>query len=286
MDRRTFCKTAVAGVAGTALTGALTGTAAATGHDGEVSTRGHFEIGWWNDVDLTEGHTETDYEVADPVPGFGEADSPEEVVVFAHGWLTDEIEADETFELVADSLAANGYDGPVVGYDWDANEVAWIDDWYPSEEIARRNGPKLASFLVDYREENPGTTIRLGAHSLGAQLAFATVETLADWDRTDLLDAAFLLGGAAEEDAVDDYGEFREPVARAVGEFDNYYSFDDTTLINGFASVEWEYPIGGVGAEGDVPANFEDHDVSDVEEHLDYFKQDVGCMGRVVENWT
>lgn len=285
MDRRTFCKTAAAGVLGAALPGALVGTAAATGHDGEVSTRGHFGIGWWNTVYLTDGHTETGYEVADPVPGFREDDSPDEVVVLAHGWLTDGVEADETFELVAGSLSANGYDGPVVGFDWDADEALWVDDWYPSEEIARRNGAKLGSFLRDYRDENPGTTIRLGAHSLGAQLALSTVEYLDGWGRTDVLDSAFLLGGAAEEDAVSEYGEFREPVARAVGAVNNYHSFGDSTLIGGFWNVEWEYPIGGVGAEGSPPANYEDHDVSDVEEHLDYFKRDVGCMDRVVAEW-
>jgi hypothetical protein len=78
VTRRRLLRAGTGGAAGIVGIGALSGVAAA----GEkkdcddppasfprVTTRDHFDVAWYGSVYLTDGHTETDYDTADGVPG-------------------------------------------------------------------------------------------------------------------------------------------------------------------------------------------------------------------------
>lgn len=276
MRRRQFCKIIGASTAGTIAFGS---TAAAHSHAGEVSTRGHFDIGWGG-VELTEGHDETDFDT-DGIPGYDEGDPPSELVVMVHGFMNDESSARQTFGDTADGLRANDYDSPVVGFSWDSD---WsLFQWWSATEIARRNGPKLAAFLNDYERQAGGTTVRLVAHSLGAQVVLSALDALREGDGTRPASLS-LLGAAVEDQTVADDGAYGPAVASQVGQADNFWKSDDEVLA-AFGGVEFDGALGRYGAEGETPDNYEDHQVDYVNDHNSYYLADGGCLHEVVAEW-
>lgn len=277
MQRRQLYKVIGASVAGTVGLGSTPATA--HGHTGEVSTRGHFEINW-GDVELTDGHDETDFDT-DGIPGDDEGDPPDELAVMVHGFRNDESDARQTFGDTADGLRATDYDSPVVGFSWDSDQSAL--QWWSTTEIARRNGPKLAAFLDDFAGRNGGTTIRLVAHSLGAQVALSALATLRERDGTRPASLT-LLGAAVEDQKVAVDGEFGPAVAEQGGRADNFWKSDDDVLA-GFGGVEFDGALGRYGAQGETPDNYEDHQVDYVNDHGSYYLADGGCLHEVVAEW-
>ncbi|MDY6779330.1 MAG: alpha/beta hydrolase, partial [Halobacteria archaeon] len=147
-----------------------------------VTTRGHFDldyedqpfenpkatdflplslIGEVKRTRLNPGHDELDYGTRGEIPGFtsGCDESPDEIVVFVHGWLADEKGSLGRFSLMRHSLRKAGYEGPVIGFSWDTDHRSY--NWKLGIEVAARNGPKLAQFVHDYRRKNPDTDVRL-----------------------------------------------------------------------------------------------------------------------------
>jgi len=291
ISRRTAIRRAAGGVA--ALTGiaGLAGTAGAfDGDDGDISgaadypratTRGHFDIHWWYGDQLTDGHTATDYDTVGAIPGWSDGSSPDEVLVAVHGWLTTADEAPDHFATVETSLGNNGYDRPVIGFSYDAD--TGVDDWWAATDIAERNGPKLAAFLMDYSDRNPGTSVRLTGHSLGARVVLSAIESLAAAGRTDLIASATLLGGAADNDAVSTEGRYGDDIEAATGRVDNFWKSDDSVLQWAYSTGEFDSAVGEEGCEGPEPANYTDHNVDYVPDHFSYHEPGDGCMPAVVD---
>jgi pimeloyl-ACP methyl ester carboxylesterase len=253
------------------------------GYDGgTVSTRGNYRIGPFNGVYPRPGGP-SPYR-SDGVPGRDDDATPDEVAVFVHGFLVDRRQANATFRIVRDGLRFYGYDAPVVGFTWDASGALAVDDWYPTVAVARRNGRRLAAFVRDYRRLNPDAAVRLVGHSLGAQVVLSALERLSGGD--DGVDSVTLLGGAVDDDApsfgVGDYGD---AIATAAGRVDNYHSRNDDRLRRYYPAVEFDAPVGTAGADGDTPANYTDHDVADVDGHLRYYRERVGCLDDVLQAW-
>lgn len=255
----------------------------AAGYDGgTVSTRGSYSIGPFNVVYPRFGGP-SPYR-SDGVPGLDDDTAPDEIAVFVHGFLVDREQANATFRIVRDTLDFYGYEAPLVGFTWDSDRVLAIDDWYPTVAVARRNGRRLAAFVRDYRRANPDAEVRLVGHSLGAQIALSALERLSGGD--DCVDSVTLLGGAVDDDApsfgVGDYGE---AIATAADRVDNYHSRNDDRLRRYYPAFEFDVPVGTAGADGDTPANYTDHDVSEVDGHLRYYRERVGCMDDVLRTW-
>jgi esterase/lipase superfamily enzyme len=61
------------------------------------------------------------------------------------------------------------YTFPVIGFSWDSDTEISQDGWNYAKKIAKENGPKLAQFILDLKNNCPQTKIRLIAHSLGAR---------------------------------------------------------------------------------------------------------------------
>lgn len=283
-------RTVLRGTAAAAGLAGFAGSASAfSGDDGDITgswdfpratTRGHFDIHWWYGDQLTDGHTATDYDTHGDIPGWNETGSPEELMVSVHGWRVAPEDAPDHFATVDYSLDRNGYDHPVVGFSWDSDTST--DNWWPTTDIAERNGPKLANFLIDYAAQNPDTRLRIIGHSLGARVVTECVKALNTWGYYDLLDSATLLGGAADNDSVSWDGEYGDDIAAAVGQFDNFWKDGDDVLIWAYSTGEFDSAVGEDGAEGSTPANYEDHNVDYVPDHFSYHEPGDGCMPEVV----
>jgi pimeloyl-ACP methyl ester carboxylesterase len=295
MRRRQFCLAIAAGGASISTLGSAGATssgaeAAENPREkpvaGYVSTRGHFDVRCGTDF-LASEHTETDYELERTIPGWN-GDAPDELVVMVHGFKNDEASSVETFRQAAAAFEANGYDGPVVGFSWDADGTTY--QWWPIDDVATRNGPKLALFLLDYATLSPDTTVHLVGHSLGARVVLEAMQALHDWDFEATIDTVDLLGAAVSDRSIvigeswlaDPYGPALE--ARA-GDVNNYWQADDEVLDSYYQWAEWEAALGSHGVAGTPPENYADHRVDYVDEHLSYYYADGGCVGAVTEKW-
>jgi len=315
MHRRDFCKAAVGATAG--LVGAATTTASAHRRSrfaGTVSTRGQFtiETQWWNVSDgfqdevLGDCYDRYAYSV-DGIPGVsveadpecrpailaGADDQPEELVVMIHGFNNSRSVAREVFEKLAESLEKNGYEQPVVGYQWDADRDSEFGEqlsWWDTEDIADRNGSRLASFVDEYLSATDDTTVRLAAHSLGTRVLLSALSELRAGGRTDGIRSATVLGAAVPGDIVADGGRYYRAARDVPDQFTNYYDEDDDVLTGQYNLAElldWACPfaLGQKGTKGEPPENYEEFDVTDaVSGHEQYYRP-AGCVDQVVENW-
>jgi esterase/lipase superfamily enzyme len=233
---------------------------------------------------LTDGNTETNYDTNGAVPGLDTSASPDEIVVFLHGWNASEDKAVTFTEETTAALDANGYEQPVVGYTWDS-AASSVLEWWSVSEIAKRNGAKLANFVTDYKQANPDTDIRLVPFSLGARVALEACAELAEQNETDIVTTMSLLGAAVNDEDVDNGTDLADGVSTATGRTDNFFNTDDPLLTKEYLVAEWSQALGAVGAEGSTPGNYTDHDVTYVEGHEEYFVTDVGAMEDVLATW-
>jgi len=279
--RRQFLRGATAAATGLLAT-AGANAAGATGTFPQVSTRGHYDITWYGEPYRKSGYGEFEYDTVGAIPGL-DGESQDELLVYVHGWMKEPGEAVEGFRTAREAYRANGYDQPVVGFNWDSDSDLF--DWWESTEIAEANGKKLAKFVHDYRERNPETRMRLVCHSLGARVLLSAVEVLNRSDVTDYVDSISLLGGAADNDAVATDGAYGPDIANAVGQADNFWKDDDDVLNWAYTSVEFDSAVGEEGCEGTQPANYQDHNVDYVPDHFSYYEPGEGCIADVVAEW-
>jgi hypothetical protein len=271
-----------------------------------VSTRGHIDLcrvqatpltpdGWVGkrlgvpkSLFLTEGHGETDYETNGEIPGFGDGedgqgDSPEELIVFVHGWLSDEEAALGRMSLLRYTLERNGYRSPVVGFTWDTDQT--VLEWESGKVIANWNGPKLARFTVDYKKRNPDTKLRYISNSLGAHPVFEALKTLDDFGYEDLLESASVMGGSVPSGSVSVGGEYADAVRNVVGDLYNYRTTEDRTLNLYYRMAEGADAVGGAGTEGETPENYHDRRVDYVPDHFSFMLPKTGCVEEVVRDF-
>ncbi|MDY6780531.1 MAG: DUF726 domain-containing protein [Halobacteria archaeon] len=234
-----------------------------------------------HDTYIENGHDELDYGTRGEIPGFTVEASPDEVVVFVHGWLASEKAALGRMGLLRHNLNENGYDSPVIGFTWDTDHD--LTRWKGAVSVANRNGPKLAQFVYDYKEENPETDVRLISNSLGANVLFEAVKTL---HRSDVepVRSASVLGGTVRCDSVSVDRRYGKAVERATEEFHNYWSENDRTLRSLYRFTEGEGAVGGEGGYGETPRNYTDHKV-DVADHFSYYVPGRGCIEEVVSEF-
>ena len=171
-----------------------------------VSTRNHF-----NQL----GNAIPNKPSYEPFPfDFGRIGCSQETVVYVHGVWTaknreDEVNkkmfenAPEIFDRLRLSLDSVGYKFPVIGFSWDSDTKISSDGWYYAKIIAKKNGPKLAQFILDLQDNCPQTKIRLIAHSLGARMVLSSLKSLDNneiWKINNFKIASVDLMGAAVDD--------------------------------------------------------------------------------------
>lgn len=273
-----------------------------------ISTREHFD----GDANLRSGYSPTEYEIEGD---WAEYEAPsDEILVFVHGWIHDEVRARNAAYTCDLSLQRNQYDEFTVGFSWDAdhgdNPFDWLerikiaiaeDDyekakelfenmnfaWDASVEIAKQNGKKLAEWITDHVDDGGGT-VRLVAHSLGAQVTASTLAELHDRGRKDVIDSVTLLGGAIAEDVVELDEPYGPGIEDATKQFHNFHKYNDHMLGLGFTAQELDDAVGEVGIDNpwDGPSNYTDVNVTlSVPDHESYFEPDDGCISQVVKTF-
>lgn len=278
VSRRGLLRAIAAGAASTAAVGSAAGYH--ENYAGAIETREHYFNSLLKGIELRVRFTPTSYEKTGTVPGMTDDSSPDELVVFVHGFWLDLEASRRVFRTVNDALRDAGYEGELIGYSWGSN----IGDWGESLETAARNGSKLGAFLRDYRAASPDTTLRVLAHGFGAKTAAEALTFLAN--ETDASVASVdALGPAIDDDSVATGGSYGPAVASRTGAFRNYYKTDDEFLAD-YPWHEWDHALGRVGVQGTAPDNYAEFDVTDsVEKHDAFYEYEAGCVRAVVDNW-
>jgi len=233
------------------------------------------------DVTLNENETPTSYGKAGTLDQTIDAE-PDETTVFVHGWLANSRAALGRMSMLRYSLREAGYEGDVVGFTWDSEEVA--HRWKLGRRISERNGPKLAQFIVDYHDKT-GSNVRLLSNSLGARVVLEAVRSLHRSGVDDVVESVSMTGAAADSDSVALDGRYGEALDEAVGETHNYWIEHDGILNQQYRLIEFSGALGGKGAEGETPRNYHDHQVSYVPDHYSFYRPGKGCMDQVVDDW-
>lgn len=260
------------GAAGTALfgTGVLSTRTAASEEVAFVSTFGHFD----DEATLTDGNAETGYETVGEVPGI-DTDQVENLTVLVHGWRPthDDEEAQEDnrekFAEADHEFGESGYEGAVIGYEWDSHRGDSIDSgWADANQIAERNGPKLAQFVRDYRERRPNANLRIASHSLGTLVLVECIEELMEDEtgRHPPITTIHPFGSAVDNDRPTAASPTtHEAIEETVESAHNYHSQLDSVLKAAYEPRETARALGRHGAvpEYESPANYTDHDVTD-----------------------
>lgn len=216
-----------------------------------ISTRDHFNL---DTGMLNENHNMTDFTRLNALNCYPE------VVIFVHGWDSDDLGAREKFERTLLSLQSNEFNNTLVGFSWDSNTFTYADlnwmGWNNAKKIATENGPKLANYIVENLENckrennNNNTEVRLIGHSLGARIIFSALESLHNDERwtkdNNNIASVHLLGAAVDnEEVTKDLNDiisdptnigtikstaYGNPIEYEVIDFYNLYSPDDNYL--------------------------------------------------------
>jgi hypothetical protein len=269
--------------AGLATASVVTGPAAAgkggdcdpDGDPPRIDTSDHFDTTWWGSVYRTDGNTEDSYDTA----GGTLPEEPDELVVHVHGWRNDEECGIAAIEATGDTYDAVDYDDPVTGLTWDSAYA-----WWNAKEIADRNAPKLAAFLTEYAEQNPETTLRVQAHSLGARVLAETLLELDEEGADDVLTSAVFMAGAIDNESVAVNGEYGPAIENVVDHAENFWMPDDDVLDWAYSTFEFSQAIGNDGCDGEPPANYTDREVTKDIGHSDYY-EDEDVIQQVVETY-
>jgi pimeloyl-ACP methyl ester carboxylesterase len=209
-------------------------------------------------------------------PSVSEAPQGEDEVLFSiHGYTGSSysVSQAETFQETARSL----------GWTETVTAVTWDDGGLPSsaESSARETGGRLATWLEDYLDANPSTTIRLLGHSMGGFVTMECVGALSAYQ----IENADMIGSYEEVDAPCEGAGFYDAIANNVSGMYNYHSSNDSIARLGQDGAQcgsggwW-----GGGDGGDTPDNYYDIDVSDsVGGHTQY-KSSTGCVQQIIDN--
>ena len=213
-------------------------------------------------------------DLRDGVPPVTDAPQNEDEVVFnVHGYTGSSASVQEaaTFQETARSL----------GYTETVTAVTWDDSGLPSsaESSARATGETFATWLENYLNENPDTTIRILGHSMGG---IVQMETLAAIDGAFTIDTADSIGSYEVSDAPCDDGDFYDAIRESAAEVHNYYSTNDSIARLGNGPAD----CGGWFSSGTTPDNYEDVDVSDSVSGHTEFKESEGCVAAIIGNYS
>jgi pimeloyl-ACP methyl ester carboxylesterase len=166
-----------------------------------VTTRGHFN----NQGQLQNGATSTSYDTHN-IPGFNTGGCPGEIVIFVHGWSARLDQAYDSFITMMVSLLHNDYRFPLAAFDYDSGFPIIEQSWYEGNLIANKNGPKLAQFVTDYKNNCPQDKVRILGHSMGTRVTLSALNTLysnQEWnDKNFKLESVHLMGASVDDEIV------------------------------------------------------------------------------------
>ncbi len=222
-----------------------------------VSTRNHFD---------QLGNAIPNKPSYEPFPfDFGGIGCSQEIVIYVHGVWTaknrvDEVNkkmfenAPEIFDRLKLSLASVSYTFPVIGFSWDSDTEITSAGWDHAKIIAKKNGPKLAQFILDLQDNCPQAKIRLIAHSLGASVVLSSIKSLDNneiWKTNNFKIASVdLMGAAVDDDEVSKNSvavsssdginsAYGKAIEKQVTHFYNLFDSEDDALEPGDIYFYW-----------------------------------------------
>jgi hypothetical protein len=223
---------------------------------------------------------------------------PREVAIFAHGFQNAEPSALEKIDRVKMSLDADNYKIPLIGFSWESNankqndpnangyeasSDIWsgmalllghpglavanaakgaLDYWYISNKIAQGNGPKLAQFILDFKNKCKNTDVRLLSHSLGARVirsALVSLDNNPQWKSNGFkIASVHMLGPAINYNEVAVNTALGHAIENQVLQFYVLYSPEDDVLQGPYTVAQHSQPLGLIGAPRvPVPKNYQ-----------------------------
>lgn len=233
-------------------------------NDAIISTRGHFNHSVSGELIVQ--HNRTDYEYHNGTTGASinsEILCPpkKEIAIYIHGAWTDVGSAGEQFNRTSMSLVSNNYTIPLIGFSWDSNTLISKDGWEVAKSIAEKNGPKLAEFVIDFKNKCKDAAIRLIAHSLGAAVVNSTLASLSsntEWNNKSggvglNISSVHLLGAAIDRSSVAGNTTFGNTIDKVVGDFYNLRNSEDNLLEYVYRYLEGHDALGLLGISHSVP---------------------------------
>jgi hypothetical protein len=286
-----------------------------------VSTRGHFNLhfGYLHSFHDEKGYFPLDIPACSP--------ALTDIVIFVHGYNANELQAMDQFDIVNKSLDSLYSTYPVIGFSWDSNTIRpfipQIFSWDVANNIAERNGLKLASFVSDFKSqpECENVNIRLISHSLGAEVVLNALEQLSSldrfpsWNQNNFTIASVHLLGAAVDplEVFTRSGYSGIPIQQETIYLRNGYCPEDDILQSIYYAVEQHDALGTIEASDivPIPRNYDDVYVCDQisrdgngdgvddwenlgDNHMGYMGvvnrngnlTDDGAMNVIVNNWN
>lgn len=253
--------TAIAAIS-SSTTRTAAGTVANAADTPLVSTRANFDT---STSLLLPNHNKKDYAATD-VPGLQVGTCPAEIVIFVHGVGATQNDAIEQTERVKMSLNSNGYYNPVIGFSWDPNTS---NGGSTVGTIAEQQGPKLAHFILDFKNKCPDSKVRMIGHSMGGRVTLSTLASLyknKEWKSENFkLASVDLMGaGVASSWSVDGIeSPMRKIIEQVVTNFYNLVDPKDKVIPGTYPRVEDHTALGNTGAHKGIslPSNYIQQDV-------------------------
>jgi hypothetical protein len=232
-----------------------------------ISTRGHFD--YLKTGELIPEYNSTDYQYYNGIGGNASDNiqneimcpSQKEIVIYIHGAWTDETSANEQVNRTAMSLQTNNYTIPLIGFSWDSNTPFSEEGWKTAKTIAANNGPKLAQFILDFKNKCEDSDIRLIAHSLGAAIVNSTLVSLSSNNNNQEVNtnsdfnitSVHLLGAAIDRSEIAANTTFGKAIEKVVDNFYNLRNSEDNMLEYIYKNVENEDALGLLGIQHSLP---------------------------------
>ena len=231
----------------------------------QVSTRDHFDL---DSGELKPGYTVNEYNAIN-VPGLQEGNCPDESVIYVHGFLRNEYQADEEADRINLVLQDKNYLIPVIGFTWDSNTgTPSIFDltagWEEAKKIANANGKKLAQFISDFKDKCSETDLRIIAHSLGSRVTFSAINSLFDDPSLNFtITSIHLLGAAIDNEQVSlessDCNSNQpqlscsgKAIEKVTKKFYNLYNPEDNLLQFSYPNAEPDTALGLRGSQSGI----------------------------------
>ena len=137
-----------------------------------ASTRGSFDVIY--------GHVTHQSNLPSALSILNINNCPGELAIYVHGIWANKQQAEEQTDRVFLSLQKSGSNIPVIGFSWDSNTKIDETGWDIAKFIANQNGPKLAKFIVDFKDKCSNDDLRIIAHSMGSRVTLSANQSLYD----------------------------------------------------------------------------------------------------------
>lgn len=222
-----------------------------------VSTRGQFDDG------RRLARKPGSFDIVGEVPGLANGIACDEaVIIVVHGFNNSPQKALNRFGVARQGLVANGFDGTVIGFSWDADtqlDPFSATGYHEAKAHTEGNGPLLAKLIENLKRACPGIRVGVIGYSMGARLALESLRHLEN-----SVDAVYLVGAAIDNEEVELDERYGDAIRNRSVRTLNFYSPNDSKLGSFYKVKEADRALGKHDVEHPdrAPKNYHGIDVS------------------------